>query len=102
MRIVLRQPTMTLGVLLSVMVLAACGSNRPVAGETEPYEGTELSGAAPDFSLLDQDARRSSYPSFTAEWSFSHFSTPTAPTSALSPRSTSDLLRRLLGAGRLP
>jgi len=51
---ILRQPNVTVAVLLSVMVLGACGSDRPVAGEPEPYEGTELSGAAPDFNLLDQ------------------------------------------------
>ncbi|MBA2631391.1 MAG: SCO family protein [Chloroflexi bacterium] len=51
----MRQPSLPVAVLLSVIVLGACGSNRPVAGEPEPYEGTELSGAAPDFSLADQD-----------------------------------------------
>ncbi len=50
----MRQPSLTVAVLLSVIVLSACGPNRPVSGEPEPYEGTELSGAAPDFRLLDQ------------------------------------------------
>ena len=59
------RPLVVAGLVFTALAAQACVAGAAAPVESGPYEGTELTGPAPDFQLIDQDGDRVSLSDFS-------------------------------------